>query len=1093
MGPPAGDKKPEKTTLLGSMNPWASSGRSSTPTPAQGETDQANMAATSSAGGKGTGLPGPQPPTGSASNAPDHTTSSYYGRSFRRYPPECPPLKVQWFHAVDSPKRKSHWMGKKGHQDTKPLPPAKKYIPFAVEDNRSIEAAYQKELEGFEDKDQVLPGPRARGKSTSETGDAVGPDIRQPKGSGVKVPVNEDFLFDVDIENRELAPVYWLGPVYDVRRGSWFYQEGSTLRSCDENLAAQLEEGYLKAKPWLYPVREKQASGSNDAPVKALSENLKAESKAAESKAVASKDTATPPSSVVASVAAVFTSATSSSLTTGGDAQDKSKPKPSPTASTFHPESHRLFGQYMNHVATYQDATTAWLSTDSMLSWVTSTMYERFSGGGYMSGVKVVRGYTEPKKAKDDKAKEGSSKEENRSSTPTGSRLEVDDAEEKRLKALKRRSAPPSTMSFAGGSSADDLSRWETETRASIDKDKNKDDEAVSTRERHSTHLQRQLSSLMGNENRDPEQEAEDIRRRAEQEIQDDYNARKGETQGREIEHLILVTHGIGQLLGLRMESLNFIHDVNMLRKTLKSVYSASPELRALNSELPEGPGNCRIQVLPVCWRHLLDFPRRRNEVKKQGQDLGVVEEDDEEEYPALEDITIEGVAFARSLISDLALDILLYQSAYREQISEIVLSESNRIHNLFLERNPGFKGTVHVIGHSLGSAIMFDILCRQKEKQVADAASSELNRNPLRIWPSTAKTENKKPGLVDDEDTASLTDQKHLEFNFDVEDFYCLGSPIGLFQMLKGRTIAARHLLKPPQQTQGQDLSDTRFLSLADGDSSPFGFEYTEDTFLTAPSTTSADQRVSSITGLPLSISSPKVGQIFNIVHPSDPICYRLEPLIAPAMKTLKPQPLPYTKKGLFGSVAPQGLTNIGAKVGQSVSGLWSSFSAGIASNLLNRSLGLTQEDVAKLEQQQQQQQQQAGSGNDSDLPPPIVNEEVETLFSHFEKKRAAMAKEEAKESTKDDDSAGRRQRDDAKAQRMRREEAKVRALNRNGRVDFSIQESVLDFNPINTIASHMAYWADEDVSHFIMSQVYAGKLRSTPSKAKKGGLSGQ
>ena len=35
--------------------------------------------------------------------------------------------------------------------------------------------------------------------------------------------VNEDYLFDVDLDNRELAPAYWLGPVYDVRRGTWFF------------------------------------------------------------------------------------------------------------------------------------------------------------------------------------------------------------------------------------------------------------------------------------------------------------------------------------------------------------------------------------------------------------------------------------------------------------------------------------------------------------------------------------------------------------------------------------------------------------------------------------------------------------------------------------------------------------------------------------------------------------------------------------------------------------------------------------------------------------------------------------------------------
>lgn len=43
-------------------------------------------------------------------------------------------------------------------------------------------------------------------------------------------------------------------------------------------------------------------------------------------------------------------------------------------------------------------------------------------------------------------------------------------------------------------------------------------------------------------------------------------------------------------------------------------------------------------------------------------------------------------------------------------------------------------------------------------------------------------------------------------------------------------------------------------------------------------------------------------------------------------------------------------------------------------------------------------------------------------------------------------------------------------------------VDRSVLDFNPINTIASHMSYWADEDVSHFVLSQMLASKGRTTP-----------
>lgn len=110
------------------------------------------------------------------------------------------------------------------------------------------------------------------------------------------------------------------------------------------------------------------------------------------------------------------------------------------------------------------------------------------------------------------------------------------------------------------------------------------------------------------------------------------------------------------------------------------------------------------------------------------------------------------------------ALDILLYQSAYREHISSIVLAESNRIYKLFLERNPEFNGKVSVIGHSLGSAILFDLVSRQK-----DASKSHAS--------VTGKNHHKNP-----RPTHSNAQVKDLEFEFEVEDFYCLGSPIGMF-----------------------------------------------------------------------------------------------------------------------------------------------------------------------------------------------------------------------------------------------------------------------------------------------------------------------
>lgn len=76
------------------------------------------------------------------------------------------------------------------------------------------------------------------------------------------------------------------------------------------------------------------------------------------------------------------------------------------------------------------------------------------------------------------------------------------------------------------------------------------------------------------------------------------------------------------------MESINFVHDVNGMRKTFKSVYANSADLKALNSESGDGPGNCRVQVLPVCWRHLLDFPKRRERTGKH--DLGNIGEEED-------------------------------------------------------------------------------------------------------------------------------------------------------------------------------------------------------------------------------------------------------------------------------------------------------------------------------------------------------------------------------------------------------------------------------------------------------------------------------
>jgi hypothetical protein len=394
-----------------------------------------------------------------------------------------------------------------------------------------------------------------------------------------------------------------------------------------------------------------------------------------------------------------------------------------------------------------------------------------------------------------------------------------------------------------------------------------------------------------------------------------------------------------------------------------------------------------------------------------------------------LEDITVEGVPAIRNLITDLALDILLYQSpAYKEHITRIVLEEINRIYKLFKERNPNFKGRISFVGHSLGSAIMFDILCNQKVDKRSSRSGSGRHQHK--------------------------DNNQGIQLDFEVEDFYALGSPIGLFQMLKGRTIAGR---KTPNVKPAQ---------------TPFGD--IDDPFMAGGP---LDGRGSKSTGyFEITTSSPKCQRVFNIFHPTDPISYRLEPLISPVMANLKPQPLPYTKKGIFGTPVGQGFSGIGARVGQSVTGLWTSFSSGIASSLLNRSLGISGEDAGKLgnptpghhtrnslsvgsgtnissggvipanasiahnAEQLAQGNLTIDQGDVGEHPPTLLDTDIETLYSGFQKGR----KSQSGDAEKGMDTAEWREMEE-QAKKIRREEGKLRALNSNGRVDYSIQEYVL------------------------------------------------
>ncbi|KAJ5247855.1 hypothetical protein N7468_002838 [Penicillium chermesinum] len=896
----------DQKSFLGAFSPWATP-RSSTPRP-ESQT---------------------KPEALQRSTGEDHTVTHRHRVNQRLYPADCPPLKVRWFYAVDAPKRKPALLDTEKKAEQKPLPKPKKFVPFSVKDSLSIESTFQ-QLSDFE-----------------EASKSSQPSQTSQQSPTKNVPVNEDYLFDVNIEARELSPAYWVGPVYEVRRGTWFFQEGSALRPCEENLATQLEEGYLKLRPW----RTEASEGS------AIDTSLQDGQK--EKPATANQQSS-------AGVAKQADTSKTSAAEAGNDPAVSS----SPSKNTVY--------------------SGPWINTDDFVSRVSTTVFQKL---GRAPGTKVVRGLLDLRKGKESSENRGSERRPTESasntanpSPPTG------EMEQKVL-------VPGSSPSLEKTISTTDP-----------------------TPRRPKSTLERQMSSLAGEPQNSAELE-EEARQQEEKEMEDSREV-ENEDRERDIDHLVLVTHGIGQRLGLRLESINFIHDVNVLRKTLKTVYKASPDLQALNSAFADSKDNCRVQVLPVCWRHLLDFPYRGVRQNRKELDLTDADSLEDDAYPSLADITLESVPAVRNLISDLAMDVLLYQSGYCDHISNIVKQECNRILQLYKERNPSFHGTVSLVGHSLGSAILFDILCHQ---------------------PDMSSINEEQKLAADGSDDMKSHRRRTNALNFECEEFFCLGSPLALFQMLKGKTVAGYS----PVGGTARDRKNT-----LDSELKSFGsMKHSKK-----PSHSNTD-----FTNNSALISAPKCRDIYNIFHPSDPVSYRLEPLISPAMATLKPQSLPSVKKSLW-TASGQSLSILRDRMGQSVGSLWTNITSGVASSLLNRHLGLTAEDAsaaAKANQATGHKRTQSGSPREASQEDEhfhiLIDPDIETLYDGLHQGTPPEEQD----------------------RKMKFEDAKVRALNANGRVDYSIQEGAFDISLIASIASHLTYWGDEDVNHFMLSQMLSRKSR--------------
>jgi hypothetical protein len=158
--------------------------------------------------------------------------------------------------------------------------------------------------------------------------------------------------------------------------------------------------------------------------------------------------------------------------------------------------------------------------------------------------------------------------------------------------------------------------------------------------------------------------------------------------------------------------------------------------------------------------------------------------------------------------------------------------------------------------------------------------------------------------------------------------------------------------------------------------------------------------------------------------------------------MAALKPQPLPSVKKSLW-TASGQSLSVLGSRMGQSMGSLWTNFTTGVASSLLNRSLGLTADEAnaGKLAGHPAgHKRTQSGfpqEGDSEDHFQTLIESDLETLYDGFQKSRHNQKKTDPADADTDPEA-------EDQERKLRLEDAKVRALNANGRVDYSVQEYV-------------------------------------------------
>ncbi|XP_074525979.1 triacylglycerol hydrolase DDHD2 isoform X2 [Halichoeres trimaculatus] len=516
-----------------------------------------------------------------------------------------------------------------------------------------------------------------------------------------------------------------------------------------------------------------------------------------------------------------------------------------------------------------------------------------------------------------------------------------------------------------------------------------------------------------------------------------------------QVDQLVFMVHGIGPACDLRFRSI--IQCVNDFR-------SASLSLLASHYKRAQQDGTIgRVEFLPVNWHSAL-----------HGDATGVDED--------IQRITLPSISRLRHFTNDTLLDLFFYNSpTYCQTIVDTVASEINRLHTLFKKRHPEFDGAVSVVGHSLGSLILFDLLTNQRTG--SETTKGEPSDEPFHSNCATLEQILTRLGLQQYLDTlqAENLDLESLTLCQD-SDLKDLGIPLGprkkILNYVKrkwlpedcriGSVRLAPGLQHPPpvnsdpdgnlasgvtaQQSQfhrAQSITsavDYEYFDMGIGQANggiakgQVSIDYPQlafhpQTFFAFGSPIGMFLTVRGLKHIDPNYTFPTCKSFYNIYHPYDPVAYRIEPMIVREVD-LEPMLIPHHK----------GRKRMHLELKDSLTRM----SMDLRNNVLG-SLRTAWQSFARLPV--------------AALPP--VEEGETTIEKDLQETQAAVSEEpEASVS----------------AEQTEQPEIKVGMLNGGRRIDFVLQEKPIEsFNEyLFAIQSHLCYWESEDTALLLLKEIY-------------------